>query len=104
MILLLVWPFNEAEHRKRTSKSEGQDVVPWDAEAVLKFWTGGGNVVVHVGELPNHRDSVNYGTNTSVQCQNTLEEHFTCEQRMILPSWPPAPGADVLSVWRRKED
>ena len=104
MILLLVWPFNEAEHRKRTSKSEGQDVVPWDAKAVLKFLTGGGNVVVHVGELPNHQDSVNYGTNTSVQCQNTLEEHFTCEQRMILPSWPPAPGADVLSVWRRKED
>jgi hypothetical protein len=96
LVLLLVWPFNADEHKKRA----GAGATPWDAEAVSKFWQGGGQWIVHAGQLPEGVQAAEFCINTSARCQQVLEEHFTCDQRLLLPSCSLTP--DTLTIWKRK--
>jgi hypothetical protein len=96
LVLLLVWPFNATEHQKRAAAG----ATPWDAEAVSKFWQGGGQWVVHAGQLPEGVQAAEFCINTSARCQQLLEQHFTCDQRLALPSCGMNP--DTLTVWKRK--
>jgi hypothetical protein len=96
LVLLLVWPFNADEHKKRAAAG----ATPWDAEAVAKFWQGGGQWVVHAGQLPEGVQAAEFCINTSARCQQLLEQHFACDQRLALPSCGITP--DTLTIWKRK--
>ena len=96
IVLLLVWPFNADEHKKR----EAAGATPWDAQAVSRFWQGGGQYVVHAGQLPEGVQTAEWCINTSVECQQLLEEHFTCDERLVLPSCSLTP--DTLTIWKLK--